>query len=258
MFDLDTYKHLKEQLLPLYGKEEASAMARWIMDEDPATYSLEDVLARLKNHEPMQHIFGHTYWRGLCLDVTPDTLIPRPETTELVDALRALPSPAQATPLRVLDAGTGSGCLAIALKLEHPEWEVSACDVSDAALLVARRNAERLGAKVRFFHMDILQEKPQDTFDLVVSNPPYICEEERADMEPNVLNFEPASALFVPNTDPLLFYRTISRWQSPMVAFEINERFGEEMLAMVQEEGYQHAELKQDICGKDRIVIASR
>lgn len=255
MFDLDTYRLYKQRLSAAYDPQEAGAMARWIVEEQPA--SPEEVLERLLRHEPIQHIFGYTDWRGMRLHVTPDTLIPRPETAELIDAVLAACSGRSG--LRVLDIGTGSGCIALALKSDHPDWQLAACDISQGALAVAAENATQMGLNVAFFRLDVLSDELPEAYDLIVSNPPYICEEERGNMEPNVLDYEPATALFVPDADPLLFYRRIARLQtSGMVAFEINERFGDEMLAMLAEEGYSTIDLKTDICGKDRIVIAAR
>lgn len=232
-------------------------MARWVLEEDPASYDLDEVIERLLSHEPLQYVFGHTDWRGLRLQVTPATLIPRPETAELIEYLNT--STSQCSNVRVLDIGTGSGCIAIALKKEHPEWDVEACDISSEALRVAEQNAKDNGAEVRFFLADILHDELPVAYDLIVSNPPYICEQERASMDANVLEFEPSTALFVPDHDPLLFYRRIAQLQTAgMVAFEINERFGQETCDMLQAEGFTDIELIQDICGKDRIVLARR
>lgn len=249
--------HIIDRLTPVYGRREAVAIACWIQEEDEASYDLETVLNRLEKREPLQYVFGHTDWRGLRLALSSATLIPRPETAELADLVCA--QKAERT-LTVLDIGTGSGCIAIAIKKTHPEWEVFACDISAEALKIAEQNARDNGVEVHFFQADILAENPLSrTFDIIVSNPPYICEEEKATMDENVLAYEPASALFVPNDDPLLFYRAIARLRAcEHLFFEINERFGRETADMLKEENYYNIQIINDICGKERIVSASR
>lgn len=236
-------------------------MARWLSEEDLSGWDIDYLCDLIISGEPLQYIFGHTDWRGLRLEVNPSTLIPRPETAELVDQAGRLPSANES--LRVLDIGTGSGCIAIALKLDHPDWDVWACDISPEALEVARRNAEANGATIHFVQADILSPHPfssdvPSSFDLVVSNPPYICLEEQSEMEPVVLEHEPHSALFVPDDDPLLFYRAIARLHmAPALLYEINRRFGPATAAMLQAEGYPNTTIYQDLCGNDRIVSAS-
>jgi len=252
----DTLQYIAQRLTPVYGRGEAMAMARWMQEEADGSYDTEEVLARLEKREPIQYVFGHTDWMSLHLSVCADTLIPRPETAELIEAIGGLETQEQ---MRVLDIGTGSGCIAIALKKQHPEWMVSACDISQVALRTAQQNAEDNGAEVQFFSLDILHDELPEQYDLIVSNPPYICEEERASMDRNVLDYEPDRALFVPDDDPLVFYRRIARLQPKgYVCFEINERFGQEMISMLLVEGYKDIKLLQDICGKDRIVIGRR
>ena len=234
----------------------------------------QEIISRLLHFEPIQYIFGHTLWCGLDLLVTPATLIPRPETAELVERIN---KPTQTLPegkaLKVLDIGTGSGCIAIALKKAHPSWSVTGIDISPEAIAIARENARRNKVEVNFQVADIFdfnEENPKSEilnpkYDVVVSNPPYICESEKTSMRPNVLNFEPSSALFVPDSDPLLFYRRIAELFSlPLegkgrergLFFEINEAYGFQLSAMLDRLGYTDIQIHKDIYGKDRIIEA--
>lgn len=227
---------------------------------------IEEVIERLLRHEPVQYVFGHTLWNGLDLKVTPATLIPRPETAELVEKigknyeLQITNYELQNTHLKVLDIGTGSGCIAIALKKAHPEWEVTGIDISAEAIEVARENAVRNGVEVAFEVADIFSPLSSfyfllSTFDLIVSNPPYICEKEKNSMESNVLDYEPGTALFVPDEDPLLFYRRIAELKAGrFLFFEINEAYGAEVAQLLCEKGYTDVQIIQDMYGKDRIV----
>ena len=213
---------------------------------------------RLKRHEPLQYISGWAHFCGLQMEVNCNVLIPRPETQEIVDlVVEDLPEEAA-----VLDIGTGSGCIAVAVSSRKPDAKVSAVDISADALEVARRNAERNGVKVNFQQCDILKEMPEGEFDMVVSNPPYVCDRERAQMERNVLDFEPWQALFVPDDDPLRFYRVIAqRCVSGLLkcggklVFEINERYGRETAAMLREMGFDEVQVVKDYCEKDRFVV---
>lgn len=242
-------------LTPLYGRQEAQAMARWIAEEPEGCYDADDVVRRLRDGEPLQYVFGHTDWYGLRLSVTPATLIPRPETAELVETVLK----SAKGNVRVLDACTGSGCIAIKIKQQRPDWQVDACDISTEALEVAEKNAKSNNTEVRFFRCDILSEPLPEEYGIIVSNPPYVCESEKDGMERNVLRYEPASALFVPDADPLIFYRRISRLQKHVrLFFEINERFGLMTADMLRNEGYTDIEVRKDICGKDRILTARR
>ncbi|MBC7890824.1 MAG: peptide chain release factor N(5)-glutamine methyltransferase, partial [Sphingobacteriaceae bacterium] len=204
---------------------------------------------------------------GRTFRVTPATLIPRPETEELVHSvLREVNNfQSRGEPFSILDIGTGSGCIAVTLALELPNTVISAWDISEKALAVARQNAERLGAKVRFEQQDALNFHSSlltSHFSLLVSNPPYVARAEAAAMQPNVLDHEPHLALFVPDEDPLVFYRAIARMGAEalvsggLVFVEINERFGAETAAVFVENGFASAKVLQDLSGKDRFVRA--
>ena len=265
--------HITAQLATVYPEDEAQALAWWLMEEETGlsrsqlicgckdtTFSphMQDIINRLLHFEPIQYIFGHTLWNGLDLKVTPATLIPRPETAELVEKITNYQLPI--TNCRVLDIGTGSGCIAIALKKAHPEWQVTGIDISAEAIEVARENAKRNNVEVDFKVADIFSDQLSIInyqFDIVVSNPPYICESEKADMRPNVLNYEPATALFVPDSDPLRFYRRIAELKlGNYLFFEINEAYPNELSAMLSELGYTDIQITNDIYGKPRIIEA--
>ena len=290
---------ISSQLQPAYPEDEARSLAWWIMEEltgksrtelqfgckDTAFSPImqeksQEIISRLLHFEPIQYIFGHTLWCGLDLLVTPATLIPRPETAELVERINVQMVNDQM--VNVLDIGTGSGCIAIALKKAHPSWSVTGIDISPEAIAIARENARRNKVEVNFQVADIFdfnEENPKfeeivppagkeilnPKYDLVVSNPPYICESEKTSMRPNVLNFEPSSALFVPDSDPLLFYRRIAELFSlPLegkgrergLFFEINEAYGPQLSAMLDNLGYTDIQIHKDIYGKDRIIEA--
>lgn len=221
---------------------------------------LETSVERLLKGEPVQYVTGVARFDTLLINVLPAVLIPRPETAELVQKLCAyLP---KEKPMRIWDIGTGSGCIAIALAKYFVNAEVIGFDVSGEALQIAKENAERNGVQVTFVQDDILQ--PQSEYfrqpvDLVVSNPPYICDSERVTMEANVLDWEPAKALFVPDEDPLRFYGQILRLAKDQlkpdgaVWLEINERMGEEMIKLCVEIGFE-AEIIADYAEKDRFI----
>lgn len=220
---------------------------------------LKRTVERLQQHEPMQYILGTSCFYGLEFQVAPGVLIPRPETEELVDrVLRENPAAN-----RLLDIGTGSGCIAVSLSNALPQAYVEAWDVSGAALKIACRNNEALGAKVNFLQRDVLADFLLETgFDVIVSNPPYITEREKSEMEPNVLCWEPDTALFVPDEDPLLFYRRIAEISREMLTaggklyFEINQAYGAETAEMLAGLGYKKVRVLQDLFKKDRVVSA--
>lgn len=259
------------RLRTVYSPSEALELTRWIQEECGTAKSrihgetdADAAVERLLRGEPVQYVFEHALWMGLDLRVTPATLIPRPETAEIVEAVKGRRSKVES--LRLLDVGTGSGCIAIALKQRHPEWMVSACDISKEALTVAQENARRNHAEVRFFRCDILHEVPENgPFDCIVSNPPYVLESEKTAMESRVLDYEPASALFVPDQDPLIFYRRITNLAAGglltpggQLLFEINERFGAETADLLREKGLTDVEILLDMFGKPRFVKGVR
>ena len=268
-------KEIATRLQAVYPADEAEALAWWIMEESTGFSrtqlqigckgttnfsNLQEQIDRLLHFEPIQYIFGHTLWAGLDLKVTPATLIPRPETAELVEQIDRFAQRektdllAKGRPIRVLDIGTGSGCIAIALKKHHPEWDVTGIDLSAEAIEVAKENAVRNEADVTFQVADIFDFNGR-FFDLVVSNPPYICESEKSSMRRNVLDYEPASALFVPDEDPLLFYRRIASLRlGSFLFFEINEHFPDEIERLLRQNNYTDIQITNDIYGKPRII----
>ena len=222
---------------------------------------VSDIIARLQRHEPLQYIIGSARFHGHKFKVTPAVLIPRPETEQLVDLIV---NENKASDLRVLDMGTGSGCIAISLARALKFACVDALDVSREALAIARENAAALKVKVRFFEHDMLLPQPAATYDIIVSNPPYICWSERESMDDNVKEYEPAQALFVPDDDPLLFYKSIVRYASQSLEsggrlyLEINKRFGEEMKNLLKGSGFTEVRIIQDSFGKVRFAAAVR
>lgn len=261
----------------VYPANEAEALAWWIVEEETGLSRsqiltgckitknfahVQDIIERLLHFEPIQYIYGHTLWRGLDLKVTPATLIPRPETAELVEKI--LNFKLQISNCRCLDIGTGSGCIAIALKKTHPDWQVTGVDISAEAIEVARENAQRNGVEVEFKVANIFDFNDKisnvqcsifNSYDLVVSNPPYVRECEKMSMKPNVLQYEPESALFVPDDDPLRFYRQIAELRlGRFLFFEINEAFPQEITDMLSQLGYTDIQITNDIYGKPRII----
>ena len=223
---------------------------------------IADAVERLKRYEPIQYILGAAEFDGMRLVVDARALIPRPETEELVLLLAETLSPDAS----VLDIGTGSGCIAVALARRLPQAQVSAYDVSPDALVLAAENARNQGVKIDFRRVDILHDAPADApvFDAIVSNPPYVTDSERASMEANVLDYEPALALFVPDDDPLLFYRAIAdfAWTHLSIGgrlfFEINHRFGAEIVMMLRHKGFANCAVQHDAFGKERFVVAQK
>lgn len=286
-----TYSQLWRRLLPLYDEREAKAVVRTLLEEkfnltltdlytdgldrltNEEKVRMETLIERLEAGEPVQYVVGKARFCGRDYMVAPGVLIPRPETEMLCkEVISAYNRPYCALqppePLRVLDIGTGSGCIAVTLALDLWNSTVTAWDISGDALIIARENAHRLQAHVNLELQDALN--PDETalnalpFDIIVSNPPYICIRESKDMTKHVLAHEPHTALFVPDDDPLLFYRSIARYglshlkPSGMLAFEINPIYAEETCKMLEHMGYEQIESKEDQYGKERIVIAQR
>ena len=273
-------RQIEKELSGFYPQGELKALVRLLL-QHVAGWSLVDVLThndltlttaqqtqiadavdRLKRYEPIQYILGAAEFDGMRLVVDARALIPRPETAELVLLLAETLSPDAS----VLDIGTGSGCIAVALARRLPQAQVSAYDVSPDALALAAENARNQGVKINFRQVDILHDAPADApvFDAIVSNPPYVTDSERASMEANVLDYEPALALFVPDDDPLLFYRAIAdfAWTHLSIGgrlfFEINHRFGVEIVMMLRHKGFANCAVQHDAFGKERFVVAQK
>ena len=270
-------KQISEGLSSRYTAGEISALTRIITTEllgvaqmayflkDNITLTaeqealLDNAIERLKKQEPIQYILGYSDFCGLRFKVTPATLIPRPETSELVEWIA---SEATGTE-RILDIGTGSGCIAVSLAHKMPQSEVTAWDISTDALAIATENSKSNGQAVTFEQVDILAYEPTgEQFDIIVSNPPYIKENEKEAMHSNVLDWEPHTALFVPDSDPLLFYRTIAKKGLALLKpggrlyFEINRAHGKETMEMLAALGYTGIELRKDFAENDRMIRA--
>lgn len=270
-------KRINETLSPHYTQGEVGALARILATEllgiSQTTYYLKDdvtltptdearltdALARLQKAEPIQYILGYSDFCDLRFKVTPAVLIPRPETSELVHRIVQEAGDAKS----ILDIGTGSGCIAVSLAKQLPHTNVTAWDISLDAIEIAQENSRANGCNVQFEQHDILTYTPTaDRFDIIVSNPPYIKEAEKAAMENNVLLWEPHIALFVPDDTPLLFYRAIAAKALTMLThggklyFEINREHGAEIIAMLQQMGYRDIILLKDFADNDRMIRA--
>ena len=296
-----TYHDICQRLTPLYGQQEAKAMTRMLLEDlfglsfadilcgatehlsDADTLRLQQSVARLLDAEPLQYVTGTAFFCGHPFHVAPGVLIPRPETEWMVDtAVNLVTSSAP----RILDIGTGSGCIAtsISLALADKHCYTEAWDISEDALRIAADNAARLGAEVKFRRRDALRleenfpaeenqggaEALSDTnaaaesWDIIVSNPPYICNREAADMHANVLRHEPHLALFVPDTDPLLFYRAIARYamrslrKGGWLLFECNTLYAHDTAQMASDMGFATSVVEDDCFGKPRFVKAQK
>ena len=228
------------------------------------TELLHSSIFRLQEHEPIQYVINEAWFGGMKFYVDRNVLIPRPETEELVEwVARELKS--QKSKVKVLDVGTGSGCIAIALKSKLPNIEMWACDVSDEALNIARMNADALNATIDFVPLNFLdpaQRKQLPGVDVIVSNPPYIPINEKREMKRNVVGYEPSTALFVPDNDPLIFYKAIADfgWEKLKkggnIYAELHENLGERIRELFLSKGYT-VQLKKDLQGKDRMIKAA-
>ena len=280
------YEELWHRLTHIYDAGEAKAIVRWVLDVRFALSwtdilcgkvtelsahdqtELEKIMQRLEKGEPVQYIIGVADFFGRQFHVAPGVLIPRPETEELC---RWIISQKGQSPLcEILDIGTGCGCIAITPALELPDAKVTAWDISDDALRIAAGNAKSLGANVTFEHRDALDSSlftlhsSLPKWDLIVSNPPYICEKEKSAMECNVLDHEPHLALFVPDDDPLLFYRAIAQYAAEALTaqgslfFEINPLYADDLARMLRMMSYHDILIHQDQFGKPRYLKATK
>ena len=295
-----TYNQLWKRLTVIYNEREAQAIVRTVLDalfgmsltdiclgkvtqlSADDTTRLEKIMQRLEKSEPVQYVLGAEWFAGRLFDVAPGVLIPRPETEDLVKWAcdeakekekednskeergkeeKEVSKKGEAPHPSILDIGTGSGCIAITVALALPQARVTAWDISTDALAIAAGNAHRLGASVRFEHQDALSAPDDEAcWDVIVSNPPYICDKERADMSDNVLSYEPELALFVPDNDPLLFYRAIARYASKALKpggrllFETNTAYAHEVAQVMANEGFTAIEVRNDCFGKPRMV----
>jgi len=282
---IKNFKQIVNRLTALYDEREASSIVKMLLEEsfglsfvdvclgaldrlsDDEKESLEAKIMQLEEGEPVQYVIGHADFYGRKFAVEPGVLIPRPETEELVTWIKE-----ESKDIRgnrngkkyLLDVGCGSGCISVSLALELPDTDVSAWDISDTALRVTRKNAKALGASVDIYMQDALNapDSDRDLWNVIVSNPPYICAKEAENMERNVLEHEPHEALFVPDADPLLFYRAIAEYGTHALCrggrlyFEINRAYGKETIDMLKALGYSDIELRKDAFGNDRMVRA--
>ena len=287
---MKTYQQFWQSLTPLYDAGEAQAIVRTVLDVEygmtltdiicgkvnelssDEERNLEEIIARLQNGEPVQYVLGEADFAGRTFHVEPGVLIPRPETAELCQWIEEEVSSLKADEKKqILDICTGSGCIAITLGLNIPNSEVTGWDISEDALRIAQGNVEMLKAEnVRIEYQNALMlPKAAETesslskgWNIIVSNPPYICEKEKADMEKNVLEHEPSIALFVPDEDPLKFYRAIAEYASSALKsegalyFEINPIYEKETREMLQSLGFKNIETKEDAFGKKRMMKA--
>lgn len=269
---------LRSELSGCYDSREIEGMTRIIFEDvllwQPVDIVMRDgeqlpeffdsrlasIIARLKQHEPLQYILGKARFHGHSFAVTPATLIPRPETEQLVDMIV---DENPGSDLAVLDIGTGSGCIAISLARALKFAQVTATDVSPDALAVAQHNATALKTRVRFIEQDILKcSAPSQEWDIIVSNPPYITEQEKATMERNVLDYEPHSALFVPNDDPMLYYRPIAAYASRFLKnggrlyLEINRAMAQQVSDILRQAGLSNTHIHNDFNGNNRFITA--
>lgn len=260
----------------VFPKREAYSIYKYVFEEyfnskfiqltnstldELALEDLNTIFGKISNHYPIQYIFNKAYFYGLSLYVDENVLIPRPETEELVHLILQQNTNAN---LRILDIGTGSGCIPIAFKKHRPNWQIDAIDVSQEALLVAKRNADENKVEINFIEQDICNTNIfcDKKYDIIVSNPPYIIEQEKPLMTESTLTFEPETALFVPNNDALYFYRLIGKFalnhleKNGKLYFELNEFFADETKALIQQLGFNQVQMIKDLQEKNRILLA--
>lgn len=273
---------IRQQLMTVYDEGEAGAITDWLMEyitgdaksnriatslvlTPKQQLQVNELLPRLLQQEPIQYVLNEAWFCGLKFYVDKNVLIPRPETEELVEWIISNCKFPLDT-LSILDIGSGSGCIPIALKRRLRKADVWSCDVSEKALAVAQRNAVTLGTNVTFLHRNFLDNRQWDSLppvDIIVSNPPYVPEKDKATMQPNVLQYEPHTALFVPDNDALIFYRAIASFgktklnSGGSIYMEIHESLGNEVSELFTKEGYT-IEIKKDMQGKERMVKAIR
>jgi release factor glutamine methyltransferase len=278
------YQFYIEKLQTIYNIDESKAITNNVFEElllvkphqikilnidisDEEESILVTILDRLLSHEPIQYILGKAWFYGNKFLVNKHTLIPRNETEELVELVVKTINNADFKTPKILDIGTGSGCIAIALKLAIENSNVFALENSQEALFIANQNAKELNAAINFIEDDILNianPLTNQLFDVIVSNPPYILEKEKVEMETNVLNFEPHEALFVSNNEPLIFYKAIANYAKKhlqpngFLFFEINQKYGNETVNMLEEKGFLEIELIKDINGNDRMICCRK
>lgn len=276
----DLSRYIKNELSDIYPEREINSLTEIVLKHvvnlkksdlllnrdqiinEQHVKEIEDITKQLKNYKPVQQVLGETEFYNLALRVYPYTLIPRQETEELVDwIVKEAPSGEQ----EILDIGTGSGCIAIALARNLRYAKVSALDYRQEIIDVARENAALNGVAIRFILADILQEGlPLGKYDLIVSNPPYVRETEKKSMHHNILDHEPSDALFVNDEDPLIFYRRMIMLapdhlrKNGKIYFEINEHMGQEMVRLLEENGFHHIQMKKDLNNKDRMIKAMK
>lgn len=276
---MKTYQQLWQSLTPLYDAGEAQAIVRTVLDvkygmsltdilsgkvnelSADESKNLEEITARLQKGEPVQYVLGQADFAGRTFHVEPGVLIPRPETAELCEWIVET----QKENPHIVDICSGSGCIAITLNLDIPQSSAIGFDISDKAVKIATDNAKALGSEATFYAIDVFQFPRMKSFaDIIVSNPPYICEKEKADMEKNVLDYEPDIALFVPDEDPLKFYRaiaeiaTIELKEGGLLYFEINPLYEKEIRKMLKDFGFCDIETRKDAYGKNRMMRAKK
>ena len=252
--EITSWYYISMQYLLVYNRSDCIINSNQVLNKSQLI-KIKQIVAELKTHKPIQYILGKTEFYGLKIMVNEHTLIPRPETEQLVDWIL------KENFVTALDIGTGSGCIPIALA-KNTDAKVLAIDVSEDALLIAEENAKNNEVEIDFIHQDILQTNSLQKVDLIVSNPPYVLESEKGKMQENVLDYEPELALFVEDKNPLIFYKKIASLafnflnENGKLFFEINAKFGKETIEMLADIGFVNIELKKDMNDKDRMIKA--